>query len=188
MKKFEELLGDNKIINALKDLKDLDKILLEPSKIIFLLCGDICNLEEITRKISSAGKTTFVHIDMISGISGKDSVAVDFIKENSFAKGIITTKVNIAKYAKSIGMMVVQRCFLIDSLSLENTKKILRECDFDAVEILPGVMPKIIKKLSSEIQTPLIAGGLISDMEDIEIALNSGAIAVSTTKINIRKK
>lgn len=186
--KFEELLDNNRIINAVKDLKDLEKGLLEPSKIIFLLCGDICNLEEATRKISSAGKVAFVHMDMVSGISGKDCIAVDYIKENSFAKGIITTKINIAKYAKSIGMMVVQRCFLIDSLSFENTKKILNECDFDAVEILPGVMPKIIKKLSSEINTPLIAGGLISDMEDIEIALNSGAIAVSTTKINIRKK
>ncbi|MGL5578401.1 MAG: glycerol-3-phosphate responsive antiterminator, partial [Fusobacteriaceae bacterium] len=66
--------------------------------------------------------------------------------------------------------------------------KILHECEFDAVEILPGVMPKIIKKLSEEIDTPLIAGGLISDIEDIEIALNSGAIAVSTTKIDIGKK
>ncbi|MGL4945636.1 MAG: glycerol-3-phosphate responsive antiterminator, partial [Fusobacteriaceae bacterium] len=144
--------------------------------------------EETTRKIKSAGKTAFVHMDMIAGISGKDTVAVDYIRENSFAEGVITTKVNIAKYAKNRGMMVIQRCFLIDSLSFENTKKILHECEFDAVEILPGVMPKIIKKLSEEIDTPLIAGGLISDIEDIEIALNSGAIAVSTTKIDIGKK
>ncbi|MGL4402450.1 MAG: glycerol-3-phosphate responsive antiterminator [Fusobacteriaceae bacterium] len=186
-KKFEKLLGENRIINAVKNLKDLDRVLQESSKIIFLLCGDICNLEETTRKIKSAGKIAFVHMDMVAGISGKDSVAVDYIKENSFAEGIITTKINIAKYAKSIGMMVIQRCFLIDSLSFENTKKILHECEFDAVEILPGVMPKIIKKLSEEINTPLIAGGLISDIEDIEIALNSGAIAVSTTKLDIGK-
>lgn len=186
--KFEKLLGENRIINAVKDLKDLDRVLKEPSKIIFLLCGDICNLEETTRKIKSAGKIAFVHMDMIAGISGKDTVAVDFVMDNSFAEGIITTKMNIAKYAKSKGLMVIQRCFLIDSLSFENTKKIIRECDFDAVEILPGVMPKIIRKLSKEIETPLIAGGLISDMEDIEIALNSGAIAVSTTKIDIGKK
>lgn len=186
--KFEKLLGENRIINAVKSLKDLDRVLKEPSKIIFLLCGDICNLEETTRKIRSAGKIAFVHMDMIAGISGKDTVAVDYIMENSFAEGIITTKLNIAKYGKSRGLMVIQRCFLIDSLSFENTKKILHECDFDAVEILPGVMPKIIKKLSSEISTPLIAGGLISDMEDIEIAIKSGAIAVSTTKIDIGKK
>lgn len=184
MKNFRELLKENRIITAVKDLKDLDRALLSDSQIIFLLCGDICSLEEITRKVKSKGKMPFVHMDMIAGISGKDVVALDFIKENSFAEGIITTKPNIAKYAKSLGLKVVLRCFLLDSLSFENTKKMVHEQDFDAVEILPGIMPKIIKKLSSQIKIPLIAGGLISDMEDIEIAIESGASAVSTTKLN----
>lgn len=184
---FRELLNDDKIITAVKELKDLEKALLNPSKIIFLLCGDICSLEESTRKIKSAGKMAFVHMDMIAGISGKDVVAVDFIRENSYADGIITTKPSIGKYAKNSGMKVVLRCFLIDSLSFENTKKIINEQDFDAVEILPGIMPKIIKKLSSQVKVPLIAGGLISDMEDIETAIQSGASAVSTTKLNMFK-
>lgn len=35
----------------------------------------------------------------------------------------------------------------------------------DAVEILPGLMPKIIKKLCSTVNVPINAGGLISDKE-----------------------
>lgn len=182
---FGKILTENKIIIAVKNLNDLDAALKTDSKIIFLLCGDICTLEEATRKIKSAGKISFLHIDMVEGINSKDQVALDFLKENSFADGIITTRTSTAKYAKKIGFLVIQRCFLIDSLSFENTQKILKECELDAVEILPGVMPKIIKKLSSKINIPLIAGGLISDKEDVEVALKSGAKAVSTTKLNI---
>ncbi|KIR03012.1 Glycerol uptake operon antiterminator regulatory protein [Lachnospiraceae bacterium TWA4] len=42
-------------------------------------------------------------------------------------------------------------------------------------------MPKIIKKLTKNLSIPLIAGGLISEREDVVAALNAGAIAVSST-------
>lgn len=51
----------------------------------------------------------------------------------------------------------------------------------DAVEILPGLMPKIIKKLCSTVNVPIIAGGLISDKEDVMNALTAGAVAISVT-------
>lgn len=42
-------------------------------------------------------------------------------------------------------------------------------------------MPKIIKKLCSTVNVPIIAGGLISDKEDVMNALNAGAVAISVT-------
>ena len=42
-------------------------------------------------------------------------------------------------------------------------------------------MPKVIHKLVNEMEIPLIAGGLITDKEDVIHALSAGAIAVSTT-------
>ena len=50
-----------------------------------------------------------------------------------------------------------------------------------AVEVLPGLMPKILHSLASKIDRPLITGGLISSKEDIVSALSAGACAVSTT-------
>ena len=46
---------------------------------------------------------------------------------------------------------------------------------------MPGIMPKILRELSSELETPLIAGGLITQKEDVISALNAGALGVSTT-------
>ncbi|MGL4687392.1 MAG: glycerol-3-phosphate responsive antiterminator [Fusobacteriaceae bacterium] len=182
---LKKILGESPLIIALKNEKDLPRVLKLESKIIFLLCGDILNIEEITRQIKSSGKKTFVHIDMIEGLDSRAEKSIDFLKNNSYTDGIISTKPSMIKYAKKNGFATIQRCFLIDSLSFENTKKILKEGNADAIEILPGGMPKIIKKISSMVNVPLIAGGLIMDLEDIEIRLKNGALGVSTTDLKV---
>ena len=75
----------------------------------------------------------------------------------------------------------VQRFFVIDSMALANVTRRHDACRPDFIEILPGVMPKIIRRICQETQTPIIAGGLVSDKEDIMAALGAGACAVSTT-------
>ncbi|MGL6114282.1 MAG: glycerol-3-phosphate responsive antiterminator [Cetobacterium sp.] len=182
---LEKILIKNNKILAVKNKESLEKALETKAKIIFLLNSNICSIEESTREIKACGKMSFIHLDMIEGLNSKDNSALDFLKENTYADGIITTKAQVAKYAKKIGFSVILRCFLIDSLSLTTTLKLLREPYIDAIEILPGVMAKIIEKISKESSIPIIAGGLISDEEDVEIALKSGAVAISTTKLNI---
>ena len=51
----------------------------------------------------------------------------------------------------------------------------------DFIEILPGVMPKIIRKICKMVKIQVIVGGLITDKEDIVAALDAGAISVSST-------
>ena len=51
----------------------------------------------------------------------------------------------------------------------------------DLIEVLPGIMPKIIKHIAGRAAVPVIAGGLISEKEDVMRALDAGAIAISTT-------
>ena len=51
----------------------------------------------------------------------------------------------------------------------------------DFIEILPGLMPRIISNLKKEVGHRVIAGGLISQKEDILNALDAGATAISTT-------
>lgn len=47
---------------------------------------------------------------------------------------------------------------------------------------MPGVMPKVIRQMAETLSVPVIAGGLISDKEDIIAALDAGAASISTTK------
>ena len=43
----------------------------------------------------------------------------------------------------------------------------------------------MIAKLSKELRVPIIAGGLISDKEDVMAALKAGAIAISSTNESV---
>jgi len=178
---FAASLGEERIIPAIKSKDEFSRVLAGRKKTVFVLFGDILNIQSIVEKLKNAGKTVFVHIDLIEGLNSKD-VAVDFLAKNTRADGIISTKTNLLKYAKSLGLLTVQRFFILDSMSLLNVEKQIPIEYADAIEILPGLMPKVIRYLTRLIDKPIIAGGLISDEEDVQSAIDAGAVAVSTTK------
>lgn len=138
------------------------------------------SIADIVSEIKNAEKLALVHIDLIEGLASKD-IAVDFISKNTCADGILSTRPNLVHRAKKCGLLTVQRFFLLDSIALNNIEKQPSLKDADAIEILPGLMPKVIAKLADSIRKPVIAGGLITDKEDIVNALNAGAIAISST-------
>ena len=176
-----EIIADSPVIAAVKDEEGLDKSLRTDCRIIFILYGNICSLTTIVEKIKSRDKLAIVHADLVQGLSAKTE-AIDYIKNNTKADGILSTKGNLVKHATDIGLIGILRNFIIDSMAMENVNKQVELAHPDMIEIMPGIMPEIIEKLKNEIKLPLIAGGLISDKKDVIAALSAGADAVSTTK------
>ncbi len=181
---FREILEDTPIIASVKNMEGLEKCLDSDIQVIFILFGDICNISSIVKKIKDAGKIAMIHLDLINGISGKE-IALDFIKEHTLADGIITTKSTLIKYAKQLGLYTVLRFFVMDSMALSNIEKQVGCIQPDVIEILPGIMPGIIKKVNKISKVPVIAGGLIASREDVMTALDSGAISISATSYDI---
>lgn len=184
MENLESILSENPIIAAVKDEDGLEKALLTDCRIIFLLCGNVCSVGGLVDRIKSSGKLAMVHIDLIDGLSSKD-VAVAFLRQNTQADGVISTKPAIVKAAKEQGLLAIQRFFLIDSLALANFQKYTEAQVADAIEILPATMPKIVRRITTSCRLPVIAGGLISDKEDILLALQNGAAAISSTNQDV---
>lgn len=176
-----EIIADSPVIAAVKDEEGLDKSLRTDCRIIFILYGNICSLTTIVEKIKKRDKLAIVHADLVQGLSAKIE-AIDYIKNNTKADGILSTKGNLVKHATDIGLISILRNFIIDSIAMENVNKQVELAHPDMIEIMPGIMPEIIEKLKNEIKLPLIAGGLISDKKDVIAALSAGADAVSTTK------
>ena len=176
-----EIIADSPVIAAVKDEEGLDKSLRTDCRIIFILYGNICSLTTIVERIKNRDKLAIVHADLVQGLSAKTE-AIDYIKNNTKADGILSTKGNLVKHATDIGLIGILRNFIIDSMAMENVKKQVELAHPDMIEIMPGIMPEIIEKLKNEIKLPLIAGGLISDKKDVIAALSAGADAVSTTK------
>lgn len=182
-----EIIAEFPIIAAVKDEKELKESLMTDCKVIFILFGNICNISEIVEKIKKKDKLAIIHADLVQGLSAKTE-AIDYLKLNTKADGIISTKGNLVKYAVEIGLIGILRNFIIDSMAMENVHKQVSMANPDMIEIMPGIMPEIIEKIKSELKLPLIAGGLISEKKDVIAALASGADAVSTTKIGLWKE
>lgn len=180
-RRFLELIEVNPIIAAVKDDMGLEACCSSSDiKIVFVLYGDICTVAQIVERIKDADKVAIVHVDLINGLSGKE-INVDFIKQNTSADGIISTKPALIKRAKELKLFTVLRIFLLDSLAYETIQKQIGVSHPDVIEILPGLMPEMITRVRQMVRMPVIAGGLISRKEDVMSALAAGAISISST-------
>ena len=169
----------NPIIVAIRDDEGLEGCLKADVQIVFVLYGDICSIGRIVERIKNAGKMAIVHVDLITGLSGKE-ICVDFLRNSTRADGIISTRVNMIQRAKELQMITVFRVFVIDSMALDSLLGV-KNLRPDAIDILPGLMPGIIRKVRALTGLPVLAGGLITEKQEVLQALDAGALAISST-------
>lgn len=179
MDKMQDLLLDNPIILGVKSDDDIPIVLKNDNQIVFILYGEISNISDIVDKYKAIGKTVFVNIDLVDGFSVKNSV-ITFMKKNTKAEGVISSKAAILRYAKEMGFYTIHRFFVIDSMSYRNIKKQIDISQTDMINIVPG-WTKVIEWTSKAYQQPVIASGLVCDKKTVIESLQAGAIAISTT-------
>ncbi len=174
-------LGDYPVIAAVRDIEKVDMALLKPVRCIFVLAGDILNIKYPVTHIKKAGKKVFLHLDLLEGIS-KNSTGLKYVAREIAPDGIITTKSSLINSAKNENLFTIQRVFALDSQAVNTAIREIKKVEPNAVEILPGILPKVIKQFSRSIPLPLIAGGLIENAEEADNAIKAGAWTVSTSK------
>ncbi|NME96139.1 glycerol-3-phosphate responsive antiterminator [Clostridium cochlearium] len=187
MESIEKMLIENPIIAAIRNDEDLEAAILSEAKIVFVLYGNIMNIGYICDKIRKKNKIVFVHVDLIEGLKG-DNQGLEYIKEIAKPEGIITTKISCIKHGKHLGFYTIQRVFVVDSLFLKTGVKNIHEISPHAIEVMLGVSIKAIGKkenIEGEIKMPIISGGLIKTKKDVMDCLSSGAIAVSTSAMEL---
>jgi glycerol uptake operon antiterminator len=69
----------------------------------------------------------------------------------------------------------------VDSSSLETGARLVQASSPDYVEVMPGLVPLAIAHLRATLRQPVIAGGMITQPEQVRVALTAGAVAVSTS-------
>lgn len=175
-----ELLADGPVIAAVKDEEGLNRALDSEVGVIFLLFGDVLTVGGLVDRAKRAGKRVFVHLDLVEGLAARE-ISVEFVARNTAADGILSTRAALTRRAKELGLVAIQRFFLLDSMAIRSIERHLSPETADLIEVLPGLMPKIIRRVCAAAGRPVIAGGLITDKEDVTGALGAGAVAVSTT-------
>lgn len=166
------------IIAAIRSENDLSAALNSNVQTIFMLNSNIMSIENITEKVHKVGKLIYFHMDFVDGLS-KDSAGVRYLATKNI-DGIISTRNNIISSAKEYGISCVQRCFMIDSRSVDTAIESVKQSHADMLEIMPALAYKSISKIKKNLRIPIIAGGLIEKKDEIYSALSAGASMVST--------
>ena len=170
---FIRALERRSVIAAVRGAQDVRRAADSPASAVFLLGGSILTLH-------GAGKSVFVHLDLCEGL-GKDAAAVEWCARFVKPDGFISTRSQPLRRAGELGLMTIQRIFLVDSGSLTGGMRHLSANPPDFIEVMPGLVPKAIVRLKEELRLPVIAGGMITERREVEEAIRAGALAVSTS-------
>lgn len=177
----QELIGClelNPIIAAVHE-SAFEAAVASPADVIFYLEANLLTVAARVQAAHEAGKCIFVHMDLADGI-GKDKAGLAYLAKCG-VDGIISTRTQLLRSAKELGLISVQRFFALDSQGMESISETLENAVPHLIEIMPGVIGKAIKRFSGG-RIPVIAGGLIETKKEVLSALECGAIAVSTGK------
>lgn len=177
---MDDVFEQTPIIPAVKDDCGLKSCLACNNPVVFVLYGTVVTLPDIVAQLKQSGKSVFVDIDLVEGLAPREA-AVDFVAESVRPAGLISTKAQLVRRASALHLLTVYRTFLIDSMALQSIWRTDVQDVADYVEILPGVMTKIIRKVRAQSRKPVIASGMIADKEDVMAALSAGATAISST-------
>lgn len=175
------------LLPAAKNIKQFETLLTTPYKYIVLLDSHIGQLQSLIALANKHEKKVLLHADLVHGLKG-DEYAAQFLCQTIRPAGLISTRLPVMKEAKKKGLIAIQRLFLLDSQALKTSYRLLDTQRPDYIEVLPGIMPAIIKEIVAKTNIPTLAGGLIRTNQDVRQALAAGAVAVTTSEPKIWRK
>lgn len=181
MENIRNVLRDHPVIPACRTREQFANALDSEAKVIFVLEANIVDYKEKIQAVQDRGKYAFIHFDLISGMA-QDDAALEYLKETADPTGIITTRKNLIAKARKLGMNTIQRMFLIDTTSIASAINMARQTRPDAMEIMPGIAPKVIRAIKNRVDIPIITGGLITESAEIDMAIRAGAVGASLSK------
>ena len=171
------------VIAAVKNGTQANAAAHSAVSVAFVLGGSILTMDGIMASLNEGGKLAFLHMDLIEGI-GRDEAGLEYAAAKWHPAGIISTRAPLLKLARQLELLCVQRVFLLDSGSIRSGIALVEQSKPDFVELMPGVIPKAIGQFRYA-GRPVIAGGMVTERNEVIQALAAGALAVSTSSTDL---
>lgn len=175
------LLQETPIIPAIRSAELITAGSGAPGKIVYFLFGNPEDISNMAGAAVTAGKVPIFNLDLVAGMA-RDAAAVSFLARRN-VQGIISTHPEPLRAARDCGLFAIKRTFLLDSAALNSALRSLDQFVPDAVEVLPAMAaPHIVARLGDEYpQLPVVAGGLLHTLREIEDLLQRGITSVSVS-------
>lgn len=173
-----------KILPVISDHKSFEIFLKSDCTWCILMDFHINFIADLLSQLHQCKKKGIVHMDLLHGIAN-DVYGTQFMCQKLHADGIISTKAKVVECAKKYHSLAILRLFLIDSRSLAKGCMMANTIQPDYLEILPAFCKHGVERIREFTNLPLIGGGLITSMEDIQECLKEGMVAISTSDLRL---
>jgi glycerol uptake operon antiterminator len=185
IRRLTSLLEQTRVIPAVRGPESLVQAARAPGKIVYFLYGNPDEIGKMADVVLAYGKFPIVNLDLASGFA-RDQAAVAFLAHHK-VQGIISTHPEPLRAARELGLFAIKRTFLLDSAAVQGSLKSLDQFLPDAVEVLPALTAThILAKLTQLHPTlPVIAGGLVHSLREIEDLVQQGVSSVSVSDVNL---
>ena len=181
MQRLAGLLEQTRVIPAVRSSEFLVRGAQAPGKIVYFLFGNPEDIERMAETVVVEDKVPILNLDLTAGLA-RDQAAVSFLARRS-VQGIISTHPEPLRAARDFGLFAIQRTFLLDSAALHSVLRSLDHFLPDALEVLPAMAaPHIVAQLrKNHPMLPVIAGGLIKTLREIDDLVRQGVSSVSVS-------
>ena len=153
-KELAEVLA-NPVIAVVRSAEELAEALTSRVSAIEIRSGDLASLPALIDRVRAARKSVLLYPELIAGL-GRDPAAIDFLCGYARPTAIVSTKKQILQKARACGLITIFQIFMIDTQAFETGIQTARRLDCDAVEIMPGAIPHIIREVSSQLPLPVL--------------------------------
>ncbi|MEG1620050.1 MAG: glycerol-3-phosphate responsive antiterminator [Eubacterium sp.] len=165
------------VIAAVRTPENFKRALESKVRVIFMVGGDYFKVEDLIKEMKSRNMMVLLHMDLIEGI-GKDIGGIHYAMEHGHIDGVISTKSHMIKLAAKEDLITVHRVFLMDNQGLESGMNLVKASRPDIIELTPGLIPRIVRKVNNTYEQPVITSGLISRVSDVETMTRAGAVNI----------
>ncbi|WP_307251803.1 glycerol-3-phosphate responsive antiterminator [Croceifilum oryzae] len=177
---------NQKILPAAKNIKQFERLMKTNFEYIILLDSHVAQLQALMNLANQHKKKVLLHVDLVQGLRS-DEYAAEFICQTIRPAGLISTRTPVVSVAKKKSLIAIQRVFLLDAHALNTSYRLLESFKPDFVEVLPGIMPHIIREVVEHTGIPALAGGLIRTEDEVRQAIQAGAVAATTSSEKLWK-
>lgn len=156
---------------------------------VFLQGGPLAELADVIEEFRDPyfdHLSLFVHIDLVAGLENSEA-GVEFLARFERLSGIVTVHHHLAPSIRRARLLSIVRLFLSDSRAVERGLSVVKKSRPDAIEILPAAVAPKVSHDFRRLPMPRITGGLCRTEQDVLEALESGCVAVTSTRPELWK-
>lgn len=169
-----------KILPAVRKIKDLEHLLQSSYEYVVMLDSHIGQLHSLIELARRHSKKILLHVDLVQGLKS-DEFAADFLCQQLRPAGLISTRSQVVQQAKKHKLIGIQRLFLLDTESLNKSYALIERTKPDYIEVLPGIVPSLVREVRETTGVSVLAGGFVRTVEEVENVLAAGATSVTTS-------